>query len=42
METDFYIEVSGADLTEGMLVVTTPDALSFQEEAAATASTSES
>ncbi len=29
METDFYIEVSGKDLKEGMLIVTNPDAIPF-------------
>jgi hypothetical protein len=40
METDFYIEVSGANLTEGILIVTNPDALYSPEETATDVSSS--
>lgn len=42
METDFYIEVSGKDLKEGMLIVTNPDAIPFLHNALPTASASAS
>ena len=40
METDFYIEVSGKDLKEGMLIVTNPDAIPLLGNALPSASAS--